>query len=91
MPPSGNGRGYALLDKEEILYEQLQKQYDINLKQTEALCNVMNSIKSIFKYLIVGAVVVSIVISISYFWSPDSYSIKVDGDNNKIYVKYDEQ
>ena len=71
------------MDKEEILYEQLQKQYDINLKQTEALCNVMNSIKSIFKYLIVGAVVVSIVISISYFWSPDSYSIKVDGDNNK--------
>ena len=30
--PSKSGRGYALLDKEEILYEQLQKQYDINLK-----------------------------------------------------------
>ena len=73
----------CVLDKEEILYEQLQKQYDINLKQTEALCNVMNSIKSIFKYLIVGSVIVAIVIAISYFWSPDSYSIKVDGDNNK--------
>ena len=71
------------MDKEEILYEQLQKQYDINLKQTEALCNVMNSIKSIFKYLIIGSVIVAIVISISYFWSPDSYSIKVDRDKNK--------
>ena len=80
--PSKSGRGYALLDKEEILYEQLQKQYDINLKQTEALCNVMNSIKSIFKYLIVGAVLVSIVISISYFWSPQDLTWSINGDKN---------
>ena len=70
------------MDKEEILYEQLQKQYDINLKQTEALCNVMNSIKSIFKYLIVGAVIVSIVISISYFWSPQDFTWNINGDKN---------
>ena len=71
------------MEKEEVLYEQLQKQYDINLKQTEALCNVMNSIKSIFKYFIVGFTIVAVVFGISYFWSPDSYSVKVDGDNNK--------
>ena len=81
--PSKSGRGYVLLDKEEILYEQLQKQYDITLKQTDALCNVVTSLKSVFKYLIVGGVIVAIVIAISYFWSPDSYSVKVNGDNNK--------
>ena len=70
------------MDKEEILYNQLQKQYDINLKQTEALCNVMNSIKSIFKYLIFGAVLVSIVISISYFWSPQDLTWSINGDKN---------
>ena len=80
--PSKSGRGYALLDKEEILYEQLQKQYDINLKQTEALCNVMNSIKSIFKYLIVGSVIVAIVISISYFWSHQDLTWSINGDKN---------
>ena len=80
--PSKSRRGYELLDKEEILYEQLQKQYDINLKQTEALCNVMNSIKSIFKYLIVGSVIVAIVISISYFWSPQDLTWSINGDKN---------
>ena len=70
------------MDKEEILYDQLQKQYDINLKQTEALCNVMNSIKSIFKYLIVGSVIVAIVISISYFFCFFYLTWSINGDKN---------
>ena len=70
--------------KEEILYEQLNKQYELNKAQTNAICNVMNSIKSIFKYLIFGFVAVGIVVTISYFWSPDSYSIKVDGNENTM-------
>ena len=82
MRPVKVEEGMSFLDKEEILYEQLQKQYDINLKQTEALCNVMNSIKSIFKYLIVGSVIVAIVISISYFWSPQDLTWSINGDKN---------
>ena len=70
------------MDKEEILYEQLQKQYDINLKQTEALCNVVTSLKSVFKYLIIGFTIVAVVIGISYFWSPQDFTWNINGNNN---------
>lgn len=69
-------------NKEELLYEQLEKQYELNKKQTESLCNVMNSIKSIFKYMIIGFTVILTTIIISYFWSPQDYTYNVNGNQN---------
>lgn len=69
-------------DLKKILLEQIEKQYELNKQQTEAMCNIMNSIKTIFQCLIRGITLVAIITVASYFFSPQDFTWNIEDAEN---------
>ena len=69
-------------DLKKILLEQIDKEYELNKNLTNAICNVTNSIKTIFQFLIGGFVLIALVTVVSYFFSPQDYTWNIEGTGN---------